>query len=216
MQGLLVFFNLTGKNVTIIGGGPVSERKAKKFLKAGAKVKVISSSFTSGLNKLKKKLELINASVGEQVSIAQAIKGADIVIAATNNSELNEKITKTAQRAKKLVNRADDIASCDIVIPAIARIGDIQIGIYTQGKSPALSRFLRQRIEKSIKREDIFLLDLLSKARKMGKLINQRKRNSFYQKILNDPQTLALIKKRKIKAAQLRVRKIFDSCLSGG
>ena len=146
---LPLMLNLAEKEVIIFGGGEVGERKAALFCDH-AKVTVISREFTTLLNQLsdKGKLVLIRVKDITEKEASKFLKNAFIVIPATNDPGLNEKIEKLAARNGKFVNRVD--ARGDIIVPSVIERGDIVIGISTGGKSPALSRYIRERIENLI------------------------------------------------------------------
>jgi len=150
MNGFLpLMIDLHEKEIVIFGGGEVGERKASLFCEH-AKVKVISKEFTPGLDISceKGKIQIIKVKdIGEN-EIATYLNNAFIVIPATNDPVFNEKIAKVAKEYGKFINRVDDIG--DIIIPSVIRRGDIVIGISTGGQSPALSKYIRQEIEKVI------------------------------------------------------------------
>ena len=88
----------------------------------------------------------------------------------------------------KLLNRADDPNKGNLIVPSSFFIGDVQICIFTGGKSPLMSKELRKKIEKVIKFEDILQLELQSFARDLLKerVDNQKKRRNYLYSILND------------------------------
>ncbi|MHC1582396.1 MAG: precorrin-2 dehydrogenase/sirohydrochlorin ferrochelatase family protein [Candidatus Syntropharchaeia archaeon] len=144
-----LLLNLRDKKVTIFGGGSVGERKARLFSKH-AEVTVISKEFTRGLEDLAEEgiIKTKKAEIDEDV-IESFIKDAFIVIPATDDERINSKIIERAKIHKKLLNRVDDEIG-DIVVPSIVEKGDIIVSISTGGKSPAMSKFLRKKIEEEI------------------------------------------------------------------
>jgi precorrin-2 dehydrogenase/sirohydrochlorin ferrochelatase len=186
-QFLPLMIDLHEKEIVIFGGGDVGERKASLFCEH-AKVKVISKEFTNGLNRFQEegKIELIKVKdIGEN-EITSFLKNAFIVIPATNDLVFNEKIAKIAKVHGKFINRVDDIG--DIIVPSVIRRGDIMIGISTGGQSPALSKYIRQKIEEVITPEFADMSRLQNEIREKLKSIvgDQKKRKDILWKIIND------------------------------
>jgi len=184
---LPLMIDLHEKEIVIFGGGEVGERKASLFCEH-AKVKVISKEFTLGLDISceEGKLELIKVkNIGEN-EIASFLNNAFIVIPATNDPVLNEKIAMIAKESGKFINRVDDIG--DIIVPSVIRRGDIVIGISTGGQSPAISKYIRQKIEEVITPEFAQMSRLQNEIREKlkSKVNDQKKRKDILWKIIND------------------------------
>ena len=184
---LPLMIDLHEKEIVIFGGGGVGERKASLFCEH-AKVKVVSREFTSGLARFHKegKIELIKVKdIGEN-EIASFLNNAFIVIPATNDPVFNEKISKIAQNHEKFINRVDDIG--DIIVPSVIRRGDIVIGISTGGQSPALSKYIRQKIEEIITPEFADMSRLQNEIRdKLKSMVDdQKERKDILWNIIND------------------------------
>jgi len=198
---LPLMIDLHEKEIVIIGGGEVGERKATFFCEH-AKVKVISKEFTDGLNRFHEegKIELINVKDISENEIASFLNNAFIVIPATNDPVFNEKIAKIAKDRGKFINRVDDIG--DIIIPSIIRRGDIVIGISTGGKSPALSKYIRQKIEEVITPEFTLMSRLQNEIREKLKSVvdDQKKRKDILWNIINDNDVWSAFAKSYEKA----------------
>lgn len=151
-QNLLpLMIDLSGRQVIIIGGGSVGERKATLFSKY-ADTTVVSAGFTQKLEEMKDagKLKLVQADLGslQDDKIADIISDAFLIIPATNNRSLNDRIVKIAQKSDILINKVDSVG--DVVVPSVITRGDLTIGISTLGSSPALSKYTRQKIEQVV------------------------------------------------------------------
>ncbi|MBP2031052.1 precorrin-2 dehydrogenase/sirohydrochlorin ferrochelatase [Methanohalophilus levihalophilus] len=146
---LPLFIDMSSKKVLIFGGGKVGERKALLF-KDFAPVTVISASFTENLNKCSDEIDLIESDISDLTisQIEDFVKDSFIVITATNNPELNEKIGEIAERSGALVNSVN--LAGDLIIPSVIRQDPVLLGISTMGNSPALSKFIRLELEKVI------------------------------------------------------------------
>ena len=184
---LPLMIDLTEREVVIFGGGGVGERKASLFYDH-AIVTVISREFTPGLSLLseKKKIRLIKVEDLTEMEISQHMKNAFMVIPATNDAILNEKISCVAGRGGKLVNRVDAIGN--IIIPSVIERGDIIIGISTLGRSPALSKYIRHKIEKTITPEYKEMSRLQNEIREIlkSRVHDQKERKEILWNILAD------------------------------
>lgn len=184
---LPLMINLKKKEIVIFGGGEVGERKASLFYEH-ANVKVISREFTQILYQLSEegRIELVEVKEIFDEEIRSYIRNAFIVIPATNDAILNEKIAEIAANSGKFLNRVDDIG--DIIVPSVIRREDIVIGISTGGMSPALSKYIRLKIEEVIKPEFAYMSRLQNEFREKLKssVSDQKKRKEILWDILND------------------------------
>lgn len=137
-----VFLNLKGKKCVVVGGGAVAERKAMAFLKAGARVIVVSPSLTSRLTEQKARGRLSHV---ERNYKKGDLKGAFLVISATDSYEENKKVASDAGAVP--VNVVDTPELCSFIVPSTVMRGPLVIAISTSGASPALSRAIRKELE---------------------------------------------------------------------
>lgn len=135
---------LQDKRCVLVGGGAVAEHKARSLLQAEAQVTVISPTLTVGLQRLVEEgaLEWVQREY-KQGDLAEAF----VVIGATNDTDTNEQVWQEAVERSLLVNTVDDLARCNFIVPAVVRRGDLCLAISTGGKSPALAKRLRERLE---------------------------------------------------------------------
>ena len=96
-----------------------------------------------------------------------------------------------------------------LIVPSSFFIGDVQISIFTGGKSPLMSKELRKKIEKVIKPEDVMQLELQSFARNIlkTKIDDQKIRKKYLYNILDDKQIQILLKEGKLEDAKDYVNK---------
>ena len=137
-----VFLNLKGKKAVVIGGGRVAERKILLLVKADAVITVISPQLTGRLLKEKEKKRIRHISRSYKIN---DLKGAFIVIAATDSPEINSRVAKDAPA---LVNVVDVPSQCNFIAPSVVKRGPLTIAISTGGISPALSKTIRRELEK--------------------------------------------------------------------
>ena len=128
--------------VVIIGGGEVAYRKCKNFIDFNKKVKVIAPKFIKEFQGLRDKVELI-----EDIYKEEYIKDSFIVVAATNNKDVNKAIGEYCNLNNKLVNVVDSIELSKYTVPSYIKRGDLLISVSTSGKSPSLSRKIKEDLE---------------------------------------------------------------------
>jgi precorrin-2 dehydrogenase/sirohydrochlorin ferrochelatase len=157
-----ICLDLEGRACVVIGGGRVAARKVLGLLSCSAQVSVISPELTEELLKQYKKgnFEWIDREYCQG-----DLKQAFLVIAATDNEEIQQKIYEEAVTYNILLNVADVPQRCNFILPATARQGDLMIAISTSGKSPALARKLRIELEKKYGAEYRVLVDILGAIR---------------------------------------------------
>lgn len=136
-----VFLNLNGKKAVVVGGGKVAERKVVSLVAAGADVTVVSPSLTRGLRKTLSEGRIRYIS---RVYRKNDVKGAFLVIAATDSPGTNRRVS---EEAPAMVNVVDVPAECNFIAPSVVRRGQLLIAISTGGASPAFSRALRKELQ---------------------------------------------------------------------
>ena len=148
--------------IVIIGGGKVAYRKCMNFLAFNKKVKVISQEFIEEFEEIKNKIEMIKDSYDEKY-----IKDDFVVVAATNNKEVNHKIGIYCRQYNKLVNVVDDKEWSNFTVPSFVKRGDLLLSVSTGGKSPSLSSKIRKDLEEVYDESYEEYVELLGQAREM-------------------------------------------------
>lgn len=144
MDYLPLFFKLTNQKVLLVGGGNIALRKAKLLCRAGAHVTVISHKICDDLQDLLDENQG-SAIVGEYH--AALLDDKILVIAATDDNPLNERVHFDAVEKNIPVNVVDSPKLCTFVFPAIVDRSPVVIGISSGGSAPVLARLLRARLE---------------------------------------------------------------------
>lgn len=179
--------DMNNRTVIIFGGGQVGERKAVLFCKY-AKTTVISRTFTPALLELAKHgIELIKTSgMLSDDDITDYVKHSFIVVPATSDLELNSRISGIAREHSCLINSVDGVE--DLAIPSIIERGDIIIAISTGGASPALSKYLRKKIEQTVDPHFEDMARLLKEIRPVLKqrVVDQQDRSNILWGIVED------------------------------
>lgn len=136
--------NVENKKCVVVGGGKVAYRKICGLLDAGALVEVIAPKICADIDKLFStgKITWIN----EKYS-AEKISDGLILIAASDDVEVNRIATEDARRKNFLVNVVTD-SDGDFTVPSKIQRGDFLLTVSTGGNSPAFSKFVREMLEK--------------------------------------------------------------------
>ena len=163
-----VFLKVSQLNVLIVGGGKVACEKLSFLLKSSpnANVLVVSIDFDEDVLELTNKF---NVSVSKARYNKLALKNKQLVIAATNNKEVNKQIHEDSKAENILINVADTPELCDFYLGGIVTKGNVKIAISTNGKSPTLAKRLRQFFEEVIPENINELADNLNEFRKSVK-----------------------------------------------
>ena len=130
-----IMLNIRGRKCTVAGGGNVAERKVKTLLKYGADVTAVSPVFKDGFPNVKRL---------EKEYSSSDIENSFLVIAATDNKEVNQTIYNDAKKRNILVSLSDDTEHSDFILPSSKNYDDITISVSTNGKSPALAKKISQ------------------------------------------------------------------------
>jgi precorrin-2 dehydrogenase/sirohydrochlorin ferrochelatase len=181
-----VYLDLSRKKCLVVGGGKVAERKVKSLLKCGAKVFVVSPVLTGWLEQ--------SVSAGKVTAIRRNytttdLEDAFLVIGATDNHEINNKVAEECSERNILVNIVDQTAKCNFIVPAVIRQGALSISVSTGGNSPMLARRIREELEQSFGPEYQEFLDLLGNIREQViKTIPEedKRRDIFYKLVYSD------------------------------
>jgi len=212
---LIIDFKFDGKYVVIVGGGTEAYKKTLSFLDAGSKILVASRTFTGGIKKLhqEKKINLLKADIKNgETFFNQLNPKPDLLAVATNDQKLNVQLSKRARSAGCMVYVADNPSISDFIFPAVAKIGEVRIAISTGGKSPAMAKVLRQRVERLIIQEDLLQIKLQNYMRTILKqqISDQKLRKKILYKILKDEHVKKLLRNGKLDEAQRAARKIMQ------
>lgn len=180
MDFLPIFVDLKGKLCLVVGGGDVARRKAGVLLDAGALVRVVAPKI---------KHELAAQSQVEAVTAtfeASHLEDVSLVIAATNDRQVNRFVSELAQARKLPVNVVDDPALCSFIMPAILDRSPLMVAFSSGGASPVLTRMMRGKLETLIPQSYARLAAFAERFREQVKtnVTNPAKRRIFWENVL--------------------------------
>ncbi len=158
MEYLPVTVHLLDQPCLIVGGGEVAYRKLKHLLRAGAQVSLVAENFNQEIIKLAEEqgLELIHSSFN-----AELLTDQYLVIAATDNPEINQLVSQVAKQRHIWVNVVDDLELSNLLMPAVVDRSPLLVAISTGGVSPVLARIIREKLEWLLPKNLSALLDKL-------------------------------------------------------
>jgi precorrin-2 dehydrogenase/sirohydrochlorin ferrochelatase len=139
-----VFLKLDGRQALLVGAGSIAEQKLSGLLEAGASVTVVAPQASAAIHEKARKGKLQWISREFQ---PDDLNDTFIVIAATGNPEVNDRVFLESEARGILCNSVDEPERCHFYYPAVVRRGDLQIAISTNGKSPALAQRIRLELE---------------------------------------------------------------------
>lgn len=221
---MLVDLVLAGEHALIVGEGQEPEFKAKKLLDGEARVTVVGRSFTDGLRRMasrrKEDVSLVSAEPTKELVLrtVQETK-PKVVFISTGRPELDEELSGAVRSAfgrAALICVVDEPRLNDFNMPAIARKGDIRVGVSTGGKSPAMAGVLRRKIERVITRQDVLQVRLQGQIRKAARtrLKDAAARKEFAYKVMRDREVWALLKKERYAEARRLAEKMLVEATS--
>ncbi|QCI25053.1 uroporphyrinogen-III C-methyltransferase [Buchnera aphidicola (Rhopalosiphum padi)] len=207
MNYLPIFLDLKYKNVLVVGAGEVAFNKIKLLLRSGAIISIISKDISLEVKKLldQKKVHWIS----EKFHFSHLNK-TFLVIAATNNIKLNQKIFETCNNLSILVNVVDDQSKCSFIFPSIIDRSPIVIAISSGGTAPVLLRLLREKIEAIL---PVRLGDVAKIAGNWRSTIKQKfttllERRRFWEKLFNSIFVQYIINGEIKKAVKILIKMI--------
>ena len=200
--------DIENKSCVVVGGGEVALRKIRGLLEAGAKVKVIAPEICAEVEELFLRGEILL--VREKFS-EEMLGDEMILIAATNDKELNKKISEAAQAKKILVNVVDNVGG-NFNVPSRIRRGEFLLTISTGANSPAFSRFVREMLESELDEKFDAGLKIISQYRREVKrlLPNYGQRKIFWEKFLTR-EIWQLLKSGKLDELEEKFKHVLKS-----
>lgn len=205
-----LMIDLAARRVVIFGGGAVGARKAA-FFSGEARVTVISRSFLPAL--LCPGIERIEVECAsmDDAGLNHLIGDAFLVVAATSDPDLNDRIGRAARSAGALFNNADGEAG-DVLVPSVIRGERYLLAISTGGASPAIPRFLREHLEAAFPHLDA-MIGVQARLREDVKecVGSQEERQRILRAVLRDPDAWSWLSEGEERAYQ----RIWERYISG-
>ncbi|HLI62227.1 MAG TPA: bifunctional precorrin-2 dehydrogenase/sirohydrochlorin ferrochelatase [Terriglobales bacterium] len=199
-----IFLKLKGRRCLVVGAGKIAQAKAAGLLRSQASVVVVGPEATQWIR--------TKAQAGVLVwhprkFAARDLKGAFLVVVATNSRSANEAVASLCARRAILCNVVDDPDHCDFFYPSIVRRGALQIAISTGGQSPSLAH--RLRVELTQQFGPGFGAWLKNVGQRRKQLLKQRLTTQQRRKLLKEiasPESFAQFLRNSGKKRKLRIQ----------
>lgn len=198
-----VNLRVAGKRCLVVGGGRVAAGRAAALAECGARVHVVAPRVDDAVRAIE------GVEVDERRFRPDDVAGHALVIAATDDAEVNRAVFVAAEEHGVWVNSVDDPDHCTFTTPARIRRGALLVTVSTGGHSPALARWLRQRLERELGPEYATLVDILSEERAARRAAGRSTEGLDWQAALESGM-LELIREGRLAEAKERLQ----ACLS--
>lgn len=207
MKYLPINLDVRDRPCLVVGGGEVGERKVRGLLECQARVRLVSRELTPGLKALVEagRVELL----GPEYTRAH-LEGVGLVFAATNEAEVNARVSREARERGLEVNVADQPQLCTFILPASLRRGDLTLSVCTGGQSPALAASLRRRLEQSFGPEYALFVELLGliRTRVLAEGRPPAENHELFRRLV-DSDLLETLARDDLAAAESRLQDIL-------
>lgn len=196
-----LLISLSDKRCIIIGGGAMATRRMRSLLNEKAQVTIVSPEVTPAIE---------DATKTSQVTWIQDrynethIDGAFLVIAATNNSDVNRGIMRDAKRRGILCNDAGEAEEGDVIFPGFIQKGDLLISVSTHGASPSIAKDILHQIDAFYGDEYGTLMTILRDVRNEIKLKipDPVERKNALNRLAKEDVLLEMIRKGRVEEAR--------------
>jgi precorrin-2 dehydrogenase/sirohydrochlorin ferrochelatase len=185
---------LSGRRCLVVGGGEVGLEKVDGLLACDADVRLVSPEAEPALEEYAREGSI---SWERRSYEASDLEGAFMVIASTDDTDVNIRVYEDAEARAMLVNVVDVPPLCNFILPAIVRSGPLAIAISTAGASPALAKRMKAEIADAFGEPYSRLALILNEARGWAKatLPTYQDRKAFFEGIVNgDPDPVELLR----------------------
>jgi len=155
--------DLRGRCCLVVGGGAVAERKISGLVAEAARVTVVALTVTEGVAAL---AAAGTVTIRQRAFVETDVEGAVLVLAATDDAAVNERVSEAARARGIFVNVADDPRLCDFQLPARVQRGALQLAVGSDGGAPFVVRRLRQMFERKLGAEWSLWIDAAARFRR--------------------------------------------------
>jgi precorrin-2 dehydrogenase/sirohydrochlorin ferrochelatase len=186
---------LKGRRAVVVGGGDIGLEKVEGLLLCDADVTLVAPDAMPALQEYANEGSI--SWDRHEYGGPSDLKGALLAIAATNDSEVNIRVSEDAEARSMLVNVVDVPPLCNFILPAIVRSGPLAIAISTAGASPALAKRMKREIAEAFGEPYARLAVMLNDARGWAKatLPTYQDRKEFFEGIVNgEPDPVQLVR----------------------
>lgn len=208
MDFLPLFCQLQNKPVLIVGGGEVAVRKARLLLDAKAKITINAPHLEPQLMSWAEQGRLTVCAADFHPEL---LDGKWLVIAATNQQEVNQQVFHEANLRQIFCNVVDSPAHCSAIMPAIIDRSPLMVAISSAGAAPVLSRQLREKFEAMLPQHLGQLAALAGKLRERVKLIPDKlARRRFWERLFSHERLACQLARGQQQAAEQSIAELLN------
>jgi precorrin-2 dehydrogenase/sirohydrochlorin ferrochelatase len=180
-QYYMACLDLRGRRCVVVGGGTVGAEKARGLLACGAEVTVVSPELDG-------ELRTLGVTWRRGRYRRDDLRDAFLVIAATADRSVNERVHRDAEARGMLCNVADAADLCNFILPAVHREGPIAVAVSTGGASPALAKRVRDDVAAIVTPEHAALAQRLEELRPWVKenYPSYEERRDFFEALVGE------------------------------
>ncbi|MFW6033425.1 MAG: precorrin-2 dehydrogenase/sirohydrochlorin ferrochelatase family protein [Phycisphaeraceae bacterium] len=202
MSDFPIMLKVRGRRCVVVGGGGVAARRARTLRDAGAEVLVVAPEVDPAIDELAIAIERRPYQTND-------LDGARLVVAATDDRELNDRIARDAEARGVLVNRADVPGAGDFSVPAHAHHGPVTIAADTSGISASAAAKIRRSLSEALDPDWPRLLECARpfRAEVQQRFVDPQERQDRLRR-LTDEDAMAMLKARGDEALRERCRRI--------
>ena len=211
---MLVDLDLDGKNAVVLGGGREAQLKAEKLVDAGASTTVVARRLTKGLRLLSKTgmVKVVRMDPVDSRGLITKLK-PKVLFVSTGALSTDEKLAGLGRSLGILVCVVDEPRLNDFNMPALAKIGTLRVAISTGGKSPAMAKLIRERVERTITAEDLLQIELQSSVRdEIRKEFGTRSaRKAMVYRMIKDPEISRVLREEGLESARILAKTMMKT-----
>ncbi|WP_456368747.1 precorrin-2 dehydrogenase/sirohydrochlorin ferrochelatase family protein [Geoglobus sp.] len=212
-----LYIEFSGKNVLVIGGGGVGTSRARKFLSAGANVRVLSLDFSKELEEMG--VELVKGDARDVRTLEEHIRWCDLVTVAIPDVGINDVVMELARKHGALVNLANDAERTEVFVPFDGEVEGIKFAVTTEGKSGVVARAVRDRFRRILE-EDSEIKNLLRAMDFLKKYMKENNvpvgvRMKMYFAVSSDEEFRSLVREGRVEEAEEFALKFLKDYLEG-
>ena len=187
MNYLPLFVDTSGKKCLVVGGGNVASRKLIPILKSDMDVNLVAPEINEDICELAENYK--NLILEKRKFEKKDIDNQFLIVATTNDTNINSLIAKLAKKKNILVNMAEDALTGDTLIPSVVDRNPIKIAISSGAASPILTRLVKTKLETVIPYSFSKLAEVMMDYRNKVKerFINIKDRRAFWEIFLDGP-----------------------------
>ena len=206
-----VHLDVSGRRCLVVGGGEVGWRKARLLAECGARVTVVAERFCRGLRRSRRVRRVARRFRPSDLA------GVWLVVAATDERDLNRAVAREAHRRGLLVNVVDDPEASNFIVPAQFRRGRLTVSVSTEGASPMLARKVKERLAGVLDETYAPWLELLAqfRPRAQRQLPSPESRRRFFDELTSEAFH-SILKREGLSGARRHARRLLRRLVEKG